>query len=95
MHKKIREMAAPGLPGARQARFGRTLAAMAMVALLGGCADALPSMQMPDLIRDPRKLLSPEEQKEAINDLSQKKAAHDAEAARQAESAKQAEKPKN
>ena len=61
MHKKISEKAAPGLTGARQARFGRTLVAAAMVAVLGGCADALPSIQMPDLIRDPRKLLTPEE----------------------------------
>jgi hypothetical protein len=60
-----------------------------MVAVLGGCADALPSIQMPDLIRDPRKLLTPEEQKQAIDDLSKKKAAQEAEAARQAE------KPKN
>lgn len=89
MHKKISEKAAPGLTGVRQARFGRTLVAAAMVALLGGCADALPSIQMPDLIRDPRKLLTPEEQKQAIDDLSKKKAAQEAEAARQAE------KPKN
>ncbi len=95
MHKKISKKAAPDLTGVRQARFGRMLMAAAVAALLGGCADALPSMQMPDLIRDPRKLLTPEEQQQAINDLSQKKAAHDAEAARRAESAKQAEKPKN
>ena len=75
MHKKISEKAAPGLTGARQAGFGRTLVAAAMVAVLGGCADALPSIQMPDLIRDPRKLLTPEEQKQAIDDLSKKKAA--------------------
>ena len=89
MHKKISEKAAPGLTGVRQASFGRTLVAAALVAVLGGCADALPSIQMPDLIRDPRKLLTPEEQKQAIDDLSKKKAAQEAEAARQAE------KPKN
>ena len=65
------------------------LAALAVVALLGGCADALPSLQMPDLIQDTRKLLSREEQQQAIDDLSQKKAAQQAEATRQAE------KPKN
>ena len=75
--------------------MGRRFAVIAVCALLGGCADALPSMQIPDLIRDPRKLLTPEEQKDAINDLSQKKAAQDAEAARQAQGAKPAEQPKN
>ncbi|MFM9849513.1 MAG: hypothetical protein ACKVP3_20420 [Hyphomicrobiaceae bacterium] len=84
-----------GRAGAGWATLGGRLAVLAVVALLGGCADALPSMQMPDLIRDPRKLMSPEEQKEAIDDLSKKKAAQEAEAARQAEVARQAEKPKN
>ena len=50
---------------------------------------------MPDLIQDTRKLLSREEQQQAIDDLSQKKAAQQAEAARQGEAARLAEKPKN
>ncbi len=79
----------------RRAGLCGQLAVMAVVALLGGCADALPSMQMPDLFRDPRKLMTPEEQKAAIDDLSQKKAAQQAEAARQAEAVRQAEKAKN
>ena len=79
----------------RSGSVGVRLAALAVVALLGGCADALPSLQMPDLIQDTRKLLSREEQQQAIDDLSQKKAAQQAETARQAEAARQAEKPKN
>jgi hypothetical protein len=55
---------------------------------LGGCAGALPSFPIPDLIRDPRKLLTKEEQQQAINDLTEKKAAQEADAA------KRAEKPK-
>jgi hypothetical protein len=94
MHKMFRAKQQSGLAVPSWAVL-RRLAAMALVAVLGGCADALPSIQMPDLIRDPRKLLTPEEQKDAINDLSRKKAAQDAEAARQAEAAKQAEKPRN
>jgi hypothetical protein len=95
MHKMFRAKQQSGLAVPSWAVLGRRLAAMALVAVLGGCADALPSIQMPDLVRDPRKLLTPEEQKDAINDLSRKKAAQDAEAARQAEAAKHAEKPKN
>ena len=94
MHKMFRAKQQSGLVGSSWAVLGRRLGAIAVVAVLGGCADALPSIQMPDLIRDPRKLLTPEEQKDAINDLTQKKAAQDA-AARQAEAAKQAEKTKN
>ncbi|NJO32829.1 MAG: hypothetical protein HC869_06500 [Rhodospirillales bacterium] len=80
MHKMFRAKQQSGLAGPSWAVLGRRLAAMALVAVLGGCADALPSIQMPDLIRDPRKLLTPEEQKDAINDLSRKKAVQDAEA---------------
>ena len=71
------------------------LAAMAIAALLTGCADAVPTWQMPDNIKDARKLLSREEQQHAIADLSQKRAAQQAEATRQAEASRQAEKPKN
>jgi hypothetical protein len=54
-----------------------------LISALGGCADALPSFQMPDLVHDTRKLLSKEEQQQAINDLSAKKDAQQADAARQ------------
>lgn len=95
MHKMVRGKQQSGLADGCRAVLGGRLAVMAVVALLGGCADALPSMQMPDLFRDPRKLMTPEEQKAAIDDLSQKKAAQQAEAARQAEAVRQAEKAKN
>jgi hypothetical protein len=82
------QYAAPGIgkaPGRRRRRL-----AMSLVAALGlgGCAEALPSIPIPDLIRDPRKLLTKEEQQQAISDLTEKKAAQ------QADAAKQAEKPK-
>jgi hypothetical protein len=88
MHKMGRVKEQSNLVGTAWATVCGRVAVLAVVGLLGGCADALPSMQMPDLIRDPRKLMSPEEQKEAIDDLSKKKAAQEAEAARQAEKAK-------
>jgi hypothetical protein len=50
---------------------------------LGGCSYALPSIPIPDLVRDPRKLLSKEEQQQAIDELSEKKAAQEADAAKQ------------
>jgi hypothetical protein len=88
MHKMVTGKQRFGLAGSCRAVICRQFAVVAVAALLGGCADALPSMQMPDLFRDPRKLMTPEEQKAAIDDLSQKKAAQQAEAARQAEKAK-------
>lgn len=66
----------------------RLAVAVALCLGLGGCADALPSIPIPDLIRDPRKFLTKEEQERAINDLTEKKAAQ------QADATKQAEKPK-
>jgi hypothetical protein len=88
MHKMVTGKQQSSLAGGCRAGLGGRLAVVAVVALLGGCADALPSMQMPDLFRDSRKLMTPEEQKQAIDDLSKKKAAQEAEAARQAEKAK-------
>lgn len=48
----------------------------------------MPTAALPDLVKDPRKFLSKEEQQQAIDDLSQKKAAQGA------DSEKQGEKPK-
>ncbi|MGE5513528.1 MAG: hypothetical protein ACM31O_20035 [Bacteroidota bacterium] len=56
------------------------LAVSATVVALAGCADSLPTASLPDLVKDPRKFLTKEEQQQAINDLSQKKAAQEAEA---------------
>ena len=61
---------------------------MTLVMALGGCGYALPSVPIPDLVRDPRKLLSREEQQQAIDELSEKKAAQQADAAKQGEKAK-------
>ena len=64
MHKMIRE---------RRSAF--RLAALAVVALLAACADGTSAWRMPDNIKDTRKLLSPEEQRQAITELSKKKPA--------------------
>lgn len=70
-------------------RRARLLAALATLAVgLGGCSYALPSIPMPDLIRDPRKLLTKEEQQQAIEDLTEKKEAQQAETARRVEKTK-------
>lgn len=66
----------------------RRAALLALVMALGGCSYALPSIPIPDLVRDPRKLLTKEEQQQAIDELSEKKAAQ------QADAAKQSDKPK-
>ena len=66
----------------------RRAALSTLVMALGGCGYALPSVPIPDLVRDPRKLLSREEQQQAIDELSEKKAAQQADAAKQGEKAK-------
>jgi hypothetical protein len=66
----------------------RRAALLTLVMALGGCGYALPSVPIPDLVRDPRKLLSREEQQQAIDELSEKKAAQQADAAKQGEKAK-------
>jgi hypothetical protein len=80
VNKRI-EVAMPR-PDRRRRRFG-PVAVLALISALGGCADALPSFKMPDLVQDTRKLLTKEEQQQAINDLSAKKDAQQADAARQ------------
>ena len=64
------------------------VALMALAIGLGGCGYALPSGQIPDLVRDPRKLLTKEEQQEAIEDLTEKKEAQQAAIAKQGEKSK-------
>jgi len=61
----------------------RRAALLTLALALGGCSYALPSIPIPDLVRDPRKLLSREEQQQAIDELSEKKAAQEADAAKQ------------
>jgi hypothetical protein len=70
------------------ARLGKVVAAAGLAAVLAGCVESLPTAQLPDLVRDPRKFLTKEEQQQAINDLSQKKAAQQADAEKQGEKAK-------
>ena len=63
-------------------------AGLALAGWLGGCAESLPTAQLPDLVKDPRKFLTKEEQQQAITDLSQKKAAQQAEIERREEKPK-------
>jgi hypothetical protein len=85
MHNSFRTAGAEVLP---MPGAWRRAALLALVMALGGCSYALPSIPIPDLVRDPRKLLTKEEQQQAIDELSEKKAAQ------QADAAKQSDKPK-
>jgi len=73
---------------ARRARGRSTvlacwLAATVLAGCLGGCAESIPTAQLPDLVQDPRKFLTKQEQEQAITEMSQKKAAQQAEIERQ------------
>jgi hypothetical protein len=62
---------------------------------LSSCSRAVPTPgKCLDNIKDTRKLLSREEQQQAMGDMS-RKAGQQAEATRQAAASRQAEKPKN
>lgn len=64
------------------------VAALAMVAGLAACGQALPAPPLTDMINLPGGLLSSEQQKKAIQDLTEKKATHEVEVARQIEKAR-------
>ena len=57
----------------RRARNGRLAAAVAAIAALLGLAGCAQSVPLPDLVKDPQKILTKDEQKRAIADLSQGK----------------------
>jgi hypothetical protein len=64
------------------------LAAAAGTALpIAACSQALPT-QLPELVADVRKVLSDEEQKKAIDELTAKQETHQREAIRQIETQK-------
>lgn len=91
MHRLLCTPASRRRPGGPRVRRGTSvgvLASVALAAALAGCAESMPTAALPDLVKDPRKFLSKEEQQQAIDDLSQKKAAQGA------DSEKQGEKPK-
>jgi hypothetical protein len=77
-----------GRPAARRRAGLAAVAAAAGTALwIAGCSQVLPT-QLPELTSVPRKVLSEEEQKKAIDELSAKKETHHDEAIRQIESQK-------
>jgi hypothetical protein len=77
--------------GGSVARSRASLAVVAAAAgtalWLGGCSQALPT-QLPELVSLPRQVLSEEEQKQAIDELTAKKDTHQGEAIKQIENHK-------
>ena len=66
------------LTQARRIRTGnghaRALAVLLAVGVtLSGCAQTTPVVELPDLVKDPRKLLTKDEQQRAIADIGQAK----------------------
>jgi hypothetical protein len=77
-----------GRPAARRRAVLAVVAAAAGIALcIAGCSQAIPT-QLPELIADARQVLSDEEQKRAIDELTSKQETHAREAVRQIENEK-------
>ena len=58
----------------RQFGYARELAILLVAALaLAACAQTGPVVELPDLVKDPRKLLTKDEQQRAISDLGRGK----------------------
>ena len=66
-------------------RLAPALAVTAGILLAGACAQSGPPMALPTLEKDPRKILTKEEQKQAIKDVAKQKDAETAEAVKQIE----------
>lgn len=67
------------------ARWSGRLVMLAVAGLLAGCVESLPHTALPDLGKEKRPLLTAEQQKAAIGDLSAKKDAKKAEALKEIE----------
>jgi hypothetical protein len=77
-----------GRPAARRRIVLAAVAAAAGIALfIAGCSQAIPT-PLPELIADAREVLSDEEQKRAIEELTSKQETHEREAVRQIENEK-------
>lgn len=61
---------------------------LAVVAILTGCADTMPLLNLPDITKLPEKVLNKDEQQRAMNQMIEKGQAQQAEAAKQAEKAR-------
>jgi hypothetical protein len=69
----------------RRVRLAAVAGAAGAVLWIAGCSQVLPT-QLPELVSVSRKVLSEEEQKKAIDELTAKKATHQGEAIKQIES---------
>lgn len=58
----------PGVGG-----LHRRLVAIGLVGLLGGCIDSLPHSRLPELAKDPRPVLTPDQQKAAVSEQGAKR----------------------
>ena len=58
------------------------------VAILSGCAETLPLVNLPDIAKLPEKVLTKDEQQKAMNQMIEKGQAQQAEAAKQIEKGK-------
>lgn len=69
---------------------GRMLprAVLTLTTALAGCGQALPAPPLTDIVSLPGGVLSSEQQKRAIQEMTDKKATHEVEVARQIEKAR-------
>jgi hypothetical protein len=78
---------AGGSVGRSRASLAAVAAAAGTALCIAGCSQALPT-QLPELVALPRKVLSEEEQKKAVDELTAKKDTHQGEAIKQIENHK-------
>jgi hypothetical protein len=68
--------------------FGLIVAGIPAGAILGGCAETMPLINLPDITKLPQNVLSKDQQQKAMNQMIEKGQAQQAEAAKQAERSK-------
>jgi hypothetical protein len=80
----------PQQAGAGDLMAARRIAPVLIVtgALVSGCSETLPLINLPDVAKLPEKVLSKDEQQKTMNQMIEKSHSHQAEAAKQIEKAK-------
>jgi hypothetical protein len=68
--------------------FGLIVAGISACAILSGCSETLPLVNLPDITKLPQNVLSKDQQQKAMNQMIEKGQAQQAEAAKQAERGK-------